>query len=38
MALSDGQPKLPIKAEIREKIGKTEGDEVVITLSEQLPK
>lgn len=36
MALGDGRHKLPMKAEVRRAIGKGEGDEITVHLSERL--
>jgi len=36
MAMGDGTHKLPVKADIRRRIGKEEGDSVVVRLEERL--
>jgi hypothetical protein len=36
MAMGDGTHKLPVKADVREAIGKGEGDSVAVALEERL--
>ena len=38
MALGDGTHKLPVKADIRNLMGKKEGDEVTVCLQERLSR
>jgi hypothetical protein len=38
MAIGDGTHMLPIKSEIRKKIGKDEGDTVTVHIEERLPR
>jgi hypothetical protein len=38
MAMGGGQHMLPVKSEIRDQIGKEQGDTVTVHLQERLPR
>jgi hypothetical protein len=38
MALGDGTPKLPVKADIGKRLGQAQGDTVTVHLTQRLPR